>query len=388
MGRKPTVNLNLPEGMRARRRPNGRTYYYLDTGERRPRREIPLGTDYPEAVRRWAELTVTGTAPPVTFKEVSDRYVREALPLKAPRTREDNLEELVWLLAFFNDPPVPIEAIEPQHVRQYLDWRVQASRAAAQERNAERVAAGKKPLEIKPNLGHVRANREKALLSHIWNWARERGVTSLENPCRGVKGYTEEGRDEYVEDAVYKAVYAVASQGLQDALDLAYLAGQRPADTLRYNETDLRDHLLHVDQGKTKAKLRVRTTDAAGQPNELGRKIAEILARKRQRAAAAAAAGRKVKVADLALVCGANGLRMTESALDNAFDRARALAIRKHPELAAQIKAFQFRDLRAKAGTDKNDADGLQAAQRLLGHASSKMTEHYVRKGNIVTPTR
>jgi integrase len=31
---------------------------------------------------------------------------------------------------------------------------------------------------------------------------------------------------------------------------------------------------------------------------------------------------------------------------------------------------------------------GMREAQRQLGHASAKMTEHYVRKGNVVTPTR
>ncbi|WP_429325097.1 tyrosine-type recombinase/integrase [Paraburkholderia sp. GAS348] len=55
------------------------------------------------------------------------------------------------------------------------------------------------------------------------------------------------------------------------------------------------------------------------------------------------------------------------------FDRAR---------LAARVEKdrFQFRDLRAKAGTDKTEASGdIRAAQLQLGHKSLKMTEHYVR---------
>lgn len=52
--------------------------------------------------------------------------------------------------------------------------------------------------------------------------------------------------------------------------------------------------------------------------------------------------------------------------------------------------AIQFRDLRAKAGTDAADAGGLDRAQRQLGHASVTMTEHYVRNrlGDKVEPTR
>ena len=52
---------------------------------------------------------------------------------------------------------------------------------------------------------------------------------------------------------------------------------------------------------------------------------------------------------------------------------------------------FQFRDLRAKAGTDKADSAGdIRQAQAQLGHASVTMTEHYVRarKGAKTTPTR
>ena len=52
--------------------------------------------------------------------------------------------------------------------------------------------------------------------------------------------------------------------------------------------------------------------------------------------------------------------------------------------------AFQFRDLRAKAATDKADAQDMRQAQRQLGHASVVMTEAYVRarRGDKVTPTR
>lgn len=351
MGRKPTVNLSLPAGMRARHRP-GKTYYFLDTGGR-PRREIPLGTDYVAAVQKWAELTVTGQAPAITFKDVSDRYIREALPLKAARTRKDNLIELANLLLFFNDPPVVLDEIRPSHVRDYLDWRGATAK--------------------------TRANREKALLSHIWNFARSKDLTVLPNPCAGIKGFSEEGRKVYVADSIYQAVYARASGPLKDALDLAYMTGQRPADVRKMSVTDVRDGMLSVDQGKTKAKLRIRTTDDDGDPNELGKLIERITARKKT-----------MKVTDLALICGANGMRMTESALDNAFGRAREKAALQAatPELGAEIRGFQFRDLRAKAGTDKADGSGMREAQRQLGHKTMKMTEHYVRKGSVVTPTR
>jgi integrase len=338
--------------MRARPKAGGKVYYYLDTGGK-PRKEIPLGSDYPEAVRKWAELTASSRAPAITFKEVADRYQREALPLKAPRTQKDNLAELAKLMEFFNNPPVDLEAIEPVHVRQYLDWRA----------------------------AKVRANREKALLSHIWNFARQKGITAMPNPCRGVKGFTETGRkDVYITDAVYQAVYQSAGQPLKDALDLAYITGQRPADVLKMDVSHVRGGALHVKQNKTGAELRIAIKDDWGVPNGLGVLLDRIAQGKRDK-----------KITSMALVCSVNGLRMTTSALDNAFDRARARAMVQHranPDMVAAIKQFQFRDIRAKAGTDKADATDMHEAQRQLGHTSITMTEHYVRQGKLVTPTK
>lgn len=355
MGRKPTANLNLPKGMRARCQKSGRTFYYLDTG-RKPRHEIPLGSDYAEAVRQWSELTVTGKIAEVTFRDVAERYVIEIIPTKAVRTRKDNLAELANLYKFFDDPPCKLDEIEPVYVRQYLDWRGATAK--------------------------VRANREKALLSHIWNFARERGLTALANPCKGVKGYKETGRDVYINDDVFHAVKAAASLAVQDAMDLAYLTGQRPADTLKMRETDIRDGTLAVKQGKTGKKLRLRLSNDAGTPNELGLLIERFLSRKR---------GGSVR--NLALVISKGGYAFTDYGLDNGFERARikaAAAAEKagQADLATRIRGFQFRDLRAKAGTEKADSDGLMEAQRQLGHSSVKTTEHYVRLGQIVTPTK
>lgn len=43
----------------------------------------------------------------------------------------------------------------------------------------------------------------------------------------------------------------------QDAMDLAYLTGQRPADTLGFGIRDVRDGYLHVSQAKTGEGLRI-----------------------------------------------------------------------------------------------------------------------------------
>lgn len=220
---------------------------------------------------------------------------------------------------------------------------------------------------LQPCASPIRANREKALLSAIWNYARDTGYTSLANPCSGIKGNKETGRSVYIEDSMYRMVYEHAEIGLKDAMDLAYLTGQRVSDTLRMDESDVRDEQIWVIQGKTSAKRRIEVI------GELKSLVTRIMARK---------AGYKVSATKL--IISQDGHPMTYSMLRKRFDDARERA-------GVNKAAFQFRDLRAKAGTDKAESSGdIVQARDQLGHTTVVMTEKYVRdrKGKKVTPTR
>ncbi|WP_287184502.1 tyrosine-type recombinase/integrase [Paraburkholderia sp.] len=351
--------MSLPPGMRARRQRSGAVYYYFDIGGT-PRREVPLGADFVEAVRKWSELEAQGKdrhTKLVTFRYAAERYVREVLPTKSRRTQRDNLLELDNLFKFFDDPPAQVSEIKPVHIKQYLTWRSELARQWYVDRN--------RCVPLRP--GHVRANREIALFSHIFNFAREHGITDAMNPCVGVRRNKEAGRTVYVEDDVFKRVWSVADEPTRDAMDLAYLTGQRPADTLKFAESDIRGGELWVEQGKRGKKLRITVSG----------ELAVVVERIRER---------KLRCNSKcdALVVNEAGDRLMRDALRFRFDRAR---------LAAHVDKdlFQFRDLRAKAGTDKTESSGdIRAAQRQLGHRSLKMTEHYVRerKGDKVDPTR
>ena len=375
MGRLPSRNLNLPKGMRARTQRSGKVYYYYDTGKR-PRHEIPLGSDYVEAVKKWAELESDQGTPHVsmiTFKHAANRYLLEVVPTKALRTQADNIREMAKLTEFFNQPPAPLSEIKPIHVRQYLDWRNSEAKKRALERNAERVKAGLRPIKITGTEGTVRANREKALLSHIWNKAREWGLTECTNPCSGIKGFKEAGRDNYVEDTVFKAVWDAADDPVRDAMDIAYLIGQRPADVLKISRADIKDGEIWVTQNKTGKKLRISIE------GELQKVVERIKSRSH-------------KVTSLKLIVNEKGEALTAHTLRSRFDSARDAAARKatDPKIVALIRDFQFRDLRAKAGTDKEGTGGMGEAKDLLGHADEKMTNRYVRHrtGKRVSPTR
>jgi integrase len=387
MGRKPTRWNNLPPGMRAR--PRGqKIHYYLDTGEK-PRREIALGSDYVQAVAKWAELT-SKPAPvvvgPATFADaVNGRgkcagYLKDVLPTKAARTQEDNREELTWLMAFFNDPPAPLNEIEPVHISQYLRWRVKAAKARAEEKNAQRRKDGKPEVPIPPDLGHVRANREKALFSHIWNYAREEGLTKLPNPCAGISGFEEEGRDAVPDEVLVTRVLEHADKPLEFAMRLADIVGQRPSDVRRCSETHIDGPvpggILHVQQGKTKTKLRIVIEGA------LTDLILEIRAYKREIAKQRAAA-RKPVVHTMALLVNEKGQALTEAMLRSRFDEARERA-------GVKKDLFQFRDFRAKVATQVDEERGTREAQALLGHTTEGMTVSYIRRkvGKKVRPAK
>ncbi|MDA8522027.1 tyrosine-type recombinase/integrase [Acidovorax sp. NCPPB 4044] len=365
MGRKPTRWTNLPTGMRARARA-AKIYYYLDTGGK-PRREIPLGSDYVLAVAKWAELTSkqTPTDGVLTVPYVVGRYFAEVVPNKALNSQRSDRQEQAWVLKFFGDPPAPLDGVEPQHIRQFMRWRAAQARAIAVAKQ-ERRKDGAPPKDIPPTHGQVRANRAKALVSHLWNWAREEGITKLPNPCAGVKRFTEKGRDTAPDAAMVRRVLDAADLPLQFAMRLADIIGQRPQDVRTVSEADLRDGVLHVKQGKTKAKLRIEVV------GELAALMGEIVAFKRARGALC-----------MALLVDEDGRPLSAGQIRYRFDKAR--------ENAGIPKAdFQFRDFRAKAATEADDASGTRAAQALLGHTTEAMTADYIRHkaGKKVTPLR
>ncbi len=323
MGRRPTRNLNLPARVRARAR-NGVTYYFYDTGGS-PRKEISLGTDYVLALQQWAQLHNTTTAVKITVAWAIGKYLASPQFCEVSLgTQADYRFALNRLLSKFGD--APMDQVKPSHITLYIDARSKESKH--------------------------RALREKAVLSMLYSWCMARDFVAT-NPVAAIKTKRLVGRKNvYIEDDIMDAVYRNGSPALQDAIDLAYFTGQRPADVLAMSETDIRDGALVFGQDKTGRPMRIVVA------GDLAKLIQRMADRKRRFAVRA-----------LQLLVDEQGLPMTKAKLRSRFEAARALV--------AGAEDFQFRDLRRKAASDMRDRSGIESAQALLGHSSVVMTEHY-----------
>lgn len=308
--------------MTARGKPGNLRYYYGQAKK-------PLGKDFVEACRQWALLEKGGIPSSVRYLDVSDRWEREAIHIgrrkkRSPKTQYEFRAALKHLRKAFKD--AVIDQIKPKHVRQYLD-----------RRSAK-----------------VSANREVAVLSVIWNWARAKGLTDQANPCTGIDRNPESARTVYVTDEQFQEVYNRGDYVLQDTMDLLRVTSHSPSDILRLKRTDMHAGALTVRRGKTAKLVRFRIEGT------LKIVLERILARHKA-------------VASLYLIADDRGQPVKLDNLEKRFSTARGAG------------TWQLRDIRAKAITDEND---LRTASQRAGHANEQITAEVYRriKGDLVSP--
>lgn len=310
MGRPRKHHRNLPPRMYKK----GLAFWYSGT-----KPWTNLGRDTYQAFKKYNELEGELKAKiAVTFADLSSQYLVRGMKDLKERTQRDYTQYIQRLSKAFGH--MPLEDIEPADVEDYHEKRGETAR--------------------------VQANREKACLSLIWNWGRRKRLTKLPNPCLGVRRHRETGRKVLVDDALFFRVWSVADWDVRDALDLAYLTGQRPADVLKMDWNQVHGDEIWIETSKTGEHVRVQVE------GELALVLNDIAARR-------GASGRLVSI--------------TTSAFDNRFEGARRAA-------GVELSAFQFRDLRAKAASEVADERGEEDAQTLLAHTSGKTTKTYIRR--------
>ena len=321
MGRQRKANKNLPERVY---RPH-RMYYFVDANNQRHK----LGTEYPEAMAKYAEILQQGTSK--NLSAVMDRYMKDVIPGKAPRTQKDNLIELGLLRAVFGK--MHPDQVKPHHVYQYLDHRPP-----------------------------VRGRREKALLSHIFTKAIQWGLASA-NPCRLMHLDARPKRDRYIADEEFLAVRNLASDPIKLAMDLGYLTALRKGDLLRLTWRQISDEGIRLTTGKTGKKLLIEWSDELSQAIENCRRLPS-------------------RISSFYVLHNRNGQPYSESGFNSVWQRLQ----QKYAETGGE--RFRFHDIRRKSASDADAQHGREFARRLLSHGDQNMTAAYISGEQRIKPVK
>jgi len=314
MGRRRSTNLHLPQRMYL----SHGAYFYVT----RLNKWISLGRDLATAKRKWSELD--GTELQTGMAALINRYMIEVAPKKAPRTYSDNQAEIKHLLPVFG--VMPPREIKPHHIAKYLDTRGQ-----------------KAP---------VRANREKALLSHIFTMGMRWGIVDA-NPCRGVHRNKEGERDRLITDDEFNQVWIKGNLTIRCLMDIAYITAQRIGDLLDISMKDISEKGIYFKQNKTGKKLLV----------VMNRDLQAVIDRCRRI---------HPKVKGMTLFHNRKGQAYTYDGFDSMWQLSKK---------KAKVEDFHFHDIRAKAITDASSL-GLNA-QLLAGHATAAMTALYIKRRQV-----
>ncbi|MAZ39642.1 MAG: hypothetical protein CMF49_05940 [Legionellales bacterium] len=203
------------------------SYYYITHSYK----WINLGKTLSEAMANWVDI-VQPDKHIHTMNQLFDRYMAEIAPKKAQATFRSNLQEIKVLKAVFGDQsPDKIDAVK---VYQFLDRR------------------GK----ISP----TRANREKALLSHIFTKGIRWGVVR-DNPCKGVESLPSKRRNRYITDIELNSIKSIADSTMRLIIEFAYLTGLRQGDVLKLKLDDITADGIFVLISKTQNKILINWTE-------------------------------------------------------------------------------------------------------------------------------
>jgi len=195
------------------------SYYYVN----RDNKWIKIGKTLHEAMIKWVEIVQPDEKACHTMEQLFNRYMLEISIKKAKSSYQSDQQAMKALhIAFAH--------LSPRVVNQVLIYEFLDTRGA---------------------VAPTRANREKALLSHVFTKAIRWGVVT-ENPCRGVENLDEFGRDRYVEDHELLAVHSIANENMQNIIDFALVTGLRQADIIKIKLSDLNEKGIFITVQKSR----------------------------------------------------------------------------------------------------------------------------------------
>lgn len=188
-------------------------------------------------------------------------------------------------------------------------------------------------------------NQQLMLLGMVYQRAKEWGWCSI-NPASETRRAPVAERDRYITDEEYITLWEASRPLVKAVMDLCYLTGMRQSDAFKIRLADLEDKGIRLRQQKTKKRQVMEW-------NPELRKVVEI------------AKALPKPIGSLYLFCDQKGAPFTQ----RRFQKYWTTDWHK-----TTVEDVHFHDIRAKAATD-SEGD----AQALLGHATRKMTDHYVK---------
>lgn len=229
----------------------------------------------------------------------------------------------------------------------------------------------------------TRANREKALLSTMWGWCFERGITAMPNPCDKVKPFKELPRERYVADEEYDAVFQIAPLHIQIAMEIAYLCAARQGDVLDLRKG--RKDQSQPDKGQNAVILEQGIYIRQGKTGKRQIKLWTP----RLRAAVKAAEKLNSTISSVYLIHTRQGQRYTASGFKAMWRRVLETWLSERDEegkITNKAKAnhphwYTFHDLKAKGVSDYEQGD----KQEFSGHQSRGQMERYNRRIQEIT---
>jgi integrase len=300
-----------------------------------------LGSNRVQALRKWADIeksptpTEAGTCDAIyqAFMEWFKGEVEGGR--NKQRTYDDR--ETYWKTMKSVFSGKPMQAIDSVVVRKYID-----------KRSAK-----------------ISAKKEMRFLSVMWNWAKERGFVTGPNPVTGVKLPTEKGRQIAVRPEDYWLVWECGDQVVKNVLELAARLGTRPDElfSLEWKQVDYRSSPISIRVWQSKGD-EPRTVIADDE-------LEALIGRLR---------GDREVPKGFVLTTEKGERLSTTGAFRYRFSLARDLAETKAEKLGIEFERFQHRDIRPMAGISTMQSEGMEAARRLLGHTTEKMTAHYTSK--------
>lgn len=217
------------------------TYYTITPNNKR----INLGHDLYEAKKKLLDLSgeKSGQTPIATVAERLDelmkfRQKRVSEGKLAPRSYETNEMEVVNLKKAFGK--MHVQDVKPEHIWSYLH-------------------------EFRGLEAPVRANREVALLSTMFNRAVGKGLVKS-NPCANVERNEETPRDRLITDmelrGFFRFAWRLSDAGKRIALaaGIAYLTGKAQGQVLKLTKAELQAEGVYFQKRKRGAATQVGWT--------------------------------------------------------------------------------------------------------------------------------